>query len=96
MAYDAEPEMIDHINRNKSDNSLKNLRSSDIHQNGLNRNLGNNNTSGCKGVYYVKSRDRWIVKSPKINGKSTNQGYFKTQQEAIDHRVSTYGFDLCF
>lgn len=96
MYCGAEPEMIDHINRDKSDNRLSNLRAADNTINKLNQNLPNNNTSGCKGVYYVKSRDRWYVASPKIHGKSVRSGYFRTSEEAIRHRIALYGEDSCF
>lgn len=57
----SEPEYLDHINRNKSDNSLDNLRESSPEKNRSNTDLMNSNTTGYIGVYwyYYKGSPRW-------------------------------------
>lgn len=51
--------------------------------------LSLNNTSGVKGVYWDKSRNRWTALGKK-NGKSINLGRFKNKEEAIAARKA-YG-----
>lgn len=50
---------IDHINGNRSDNRLKNLREATRSDNLCNRGPQSNNTSGHKGVYWSKRAGRW-------------------------------------
>lgn len=50
---------IDHINRVRNDNRISNLRSASRSENGANRSIGSNNTSGFKGVCYIKSVNMW-------------------------------------
>lgn len=74
---------IDHINGNTLDNRKKNLRIVTSQQNGCNRKLGSNNTTGYKGVTYHK-RDRLYQSSIKIKGKRQYLGWFKTAEEAAN------------
>ena len=66
---------IDHINRNKSDNCISNLRLATIGQNQHNRDKSKNNTSGYKGIVWDKSRNKWRAQI-KINNKVINLGRF--------------------
>lgn len=50
---------IDHIDRNKTNNSLDNLRDVSQTVNRRNRGLNKNNSSGYVGVY--KKRDKWAA-----------------------------------
>ncbi len=43
---------VDHIDNNKLNNTISNLRWCDLSENQYNRQLGSNNKSGIKGVYY--------------------------------------------
>jgi len=55
-----EPEdQLDHINGNKSDNRLCNLREADTKQNMRNVGKQAHNTSGLKGVSWHKLRNKW-------------------------------------
>ena len=49
------PEQIDHINGNRSDNRIDNLRAATKSQNALNSRMPKNNTSGVKNVSWCKS-----------------------------------------
>lgn len=52
---------IDHINLNRSDNRIKNLREASNLQNSWNKGISIRNTSGYKGVSLDKSSGKWIV-----------------------------------
>ena len=72
---------IDHINRNRQDNRICNLRDVNSQQNKLNSGVRRNNTSGVKGVSWDKKSKRWRVQA-RINGQKTYIGVFDTLEEA--------------
>lgn len=75
---------VDHINENKADNRWTNLRQATPSQNHRNRGMQRNNTTGYKGVTFVKSRNCYIG-GVKLNGKRYNCGpTFKTAKEAYE------------
>lgn len=53
---------IDHINGNRSDNRLVNLRLATNKENSTNRDKNRNNTSGFKGVFWNKRSKKWTAK----------------------------------
>ncbi len=73
---------IDHINGQKDDNRIKNLRIVTKKGNGRNRQLSANNTSGISGVHWCRTARRWIAKI----GKSQYVGAFVEKQDAIAAR----------
>lgn len=75
--------MLDHINGIRNDNRPENLREVDAFQNGANRGLGSNNTSGYKGVSWSKSENRWRA-NVKVRGKTYSIGSFLTREEAVE------------
>ena len=78
---------IDHINRNRSDNRIANLRDVTNQQNLCNAGDFSTNTSGRKGVYWDKRDSRWracIVNK----GRYLSLGYFDTQAKAVAARVA--------
>ena len=75
---------VDHIDRNKHNNSLDNLRWVTKSENALNTNLFSHNTSGVKGVYYSSDHSLWVAQI-QINGKRVIK-YSKTMEEAIENR----------
>lgn len=52
-------EQIDHINMDRSDNRIANLRQASACENQQNRTKQSNNTSGVKGVCWDKNSNRW-------------------------------------
>ena len=50
---------VDHINRIKLDFRNENLRICNSSENGVNRKIGSDNTSGVTGISYDKSRSKW-------------------------------------
>jgi hypothetical protein len=75
------PTVIDHINRDPSDNRIANLRAATHSQNLRNQGIGRRNTSGFKGVSYFSARGKWRAYLS-VNGKFTSLGLFKTATEA--------------
>lgn len=74
---------IDHINRNRTDNRLANLREASPAENGQNRRLGTNSTSGHIGVTFAKDAGKWQA-SIGVNGRLRYLGQFTTVQQAAD------------
>jgi len=73
--YGIEPKgLIDHINGNKTDNRLSNLRLATPSQNGQNAILQKRNISGFKGVTLQKGN--WVVRI-NIGGKNQYFGTYK-------------------
>jgi hypothetical protein len=82
LSHGAWPEFeIDHINCDKSDNRLENLRCATRHENQRNAPIAKNNRSGYKGVYWNKSLKKWVAQI-KTGGKNSSLGGFKTAAEA--------------
>lgn len=75
------PPKIDHINGNCFDNRVENLRPATAYQNTQNAKLSKNNTSGIKGVYYLKHTGKWAA-SIRANGVYYYFGSFATIEEA--------------
>ena len=73
--------VVDHINQNKLDNRLSNLRWLTVSQNGMNSKMWTSNTSGTKGVYWVPSRKRFLALIH-FNKKKEYLGYYETKEEA--------------
>jgi hypothetical protein len=48
--------------------------------------LSKSNTSGVKGVSFLKDRNKWRA-SANIDGKKTNLGTFLTMNEAVAARL---------
>ena len=56
------PRMIDHINNDRSDNRIENLRQADDRQNAHNQSLRKDNSTGIKGVSWNNARKTWVVR----------------------------------
>ena len=76
------PKEIDHINRNKADNRLVNLREVTKKQNQHNKGLQKNNTSGCIGVWWYKKANKWRVQLHDEFSKLKSHGLFTDFNDA--------------
>lgn len=72
---------IDHINHNKSDNRIKNLREATPQQNQFNKKITTRNTSGFKGVSFHNLTKKWRA-AININKKTKYLGEFNSPEEA--------------
>jgi hypothetical protein len=72
---------IDHKNLDKKDNRIDNLRLADFGENSVNASVRSDNTSGFRGVFFEKRRQRWIVYATK-NGVRRQFGSFKEKHLA--------------
>ena len=63
------PKEIDHINGDRQDNRLENLREVTRSQNQFNKAMAQNNTSGYRGVSWHKKSQQWAIRVC-ANGKS--------------------------
>lgn len=72
---------IDHINGDKSDNRLANLREATLSENQHNRGCPITNTSGFKGVSWCRRTKLWHA-AIKVSRRSINLGYFDRPEDA--------------
>lgn len=85
---------IDHINGDKSDNRIANLRAVTKLENNRNTSMPRHNTTGTVGVYHCARYGTWEA-SITVNQRRMNLGTYKTMAEAIAARKAAekiYGF----
>lgn len=74
---------IDHINGDRSDNRIANLREATPAENHQNRALSRKNSSGFTGVFFDKRRKKWIA-SIGVNRRSKFLGSYSSPEEAAE------------
>ena len=79
--------VVDHIDRNKTNNKWENLRSVTQAENGRNTNLRKDNSSGVKGVWYSKRDNLWYARCW-LKGKAIKLGSYKVKEDAIQARLN--------
>lgn len=87
MVYGAWPDEtadIDHINGNRADNRICNLRIATRAENIRNSRTRSNNKSGHKGVSWDKAKQAWMARIKATNGRIVHLGYFAAKHEAAD------------
>jgi len=72
---------LDHINRVKDDNRVDNLRIADFSQNAQNAGAHKDNASGVRGIFWDKSRCKWVAELT-IDGKLIFKQRFNSKEEA--------------
>lgn len=74
---------IDHIDHNKTNNRISNLRDVSRSQNQRNKLMPKNNTSGVTGVAWHKQRGKWVAYSRVSgSGKIKHLGLYESISEA--------------
>lgn len=89
ITYGYWPKELDHINGQKDDNRIANLREATRSQNMANGPLPRNSTSGVKGVSFDKATSKWIAYAT-LNGKMKNLGRFDSKDAARAARQQTF------
>lgn len=75
------PDRIDHVDGNRADNRISNLRVATQSQNILNSKLSKNNTSGFKGATWHKGAGRWAAQAT-VDGEHIHLGLFDLVEDA--------------
>ena len=94
MVHGAWPEYVDHIDRDKKNNRLANLRAVTNQENSRNASANKSNTSGVKGVHWHDAGGCWTARIM-VDYKSIHLGSFEDKDEAIRARRQAelkYGF----
>lgn len=81
-------DQIDHINGNKSDNRICNLRDVGQIDNGRNQKMPVTNTSGVVGIVWLSKRQKWAARI-KVNRVQKTIGIFNTLFDAVAARKSS-------
>jgi len=79
-------DQIDHINGDKEDNRLVNLREATSQENLKNQKMPCNNTSGVMGVYWHKPTANWRARIM-VGRKYISLGYFDDFEDAAAARA---------
>tara|TARA_B110000208_G_scaffold159083_1_gene193565 strand:+ start:297 stop:794 length:498 start_codon:yes stop_codon:yes gene_type:complete len=94
MSHGYLPEFLDHINRDRSDNRLRNLRECTRNENQHNRKTSSKSASSVKGVHWNKEFGKWRAQC-QINGKRHHVGSFDDIEDAkiavTDWRKKNHG-----
>jgi hypothetical protein len=77
------PKYIDHINGDRSDNRIENLRECTNSQNSANKNKLATNKSGYKGVHFVRSVGKYRAQIT-LDSKVKHLGYYETAEQASE------------
>ena len=79
--------IVDHIDRDKLNNHIDNLRWATHSQNGMNRSAPKSNKSSQTGVHYDKSNKKWTAQIG-LNRKNIYLGRFENFEDAVKARLA--------
>jgi len=92
MHHGTYPDQIDHINRDRTDNRIENLRAADNSSNQRNVGLRKDNSTGHKGIHIADGKYLARIRFKNVRHYL---GVFKTLEEAVqayrDKEVELYG-----
>tara|TARA_R110001606_G_scaffold27768_3_gene88653 strand:+ start:2256 stop:2783 length:528 start_codon:yes stop_codon:yes gene_type:complete len=88
--YGYTPKKLDHINRNKTDNRVSNLRPISTQGNARNQGLNPRNKSGFNGVLWCKLSSKWRAQIV-VSGKAISIGFFSC---FVDACWARYGYNI--
>jgi hypothetical protein len=78
---------VDHIDRNRSNNKIENLREASKSCNMRNSTQQNSTTSGVKGLSWHKATQKWVAQIM-VNGTVKHLGLYSDFAEAAAHRLA--------
>lgn len=81
---------IDHINRERSDNRIANLREATNAENQQNCNVRSTNKSGYTGVSWNSDRRKWAAQLW-VNGQNIKLGFYKDKVDAAAAYIQAKG-----
>ena len=87
---------LDHINHDRTDNRMTNLRIATQRENLRNQSMYCNNTTGHTGVSFSKDRNKYYAQI-KVNYKRKHLGYFENVEDAakaVKEARAHYGFHV--
>ena len=73
---------VDHKDRNRLNNQRSNLRNATIREQRRNRGVGTSNTTGYKGVYFCKQKDKFQAYIRPKYGKVVHIGFYVNKEDA--------------
>lgn len=79
-------DQLDHVDGDRTNNRISNLRECTYAENHQNRGMHSNNTSGVQGVCLFKPTGKWAAYIC-VNGKRINLGLFNSIEEAAAARA---------
>lgn len=85
MAYNEWPSSLDHIDGDRSNNKIENLRPVTQKENCRNSSIPVNNTSGHIGVSWIKRLNAWTAQI-KVDQVKRHLGVFKNFDDAVKAR----------
>lgn len=77
------PDHIDHVNGDKADNRIENLRQANNTTNHWNEAIRSTNKSGHKGIWWHKQSGKWEA-ACRVNGKQKTVGRFERIEDAVE------------
>lgn len=80
------PKLVDHIDRDKLNNKIENLREATNRMNVINSGLSKNNKSGVKGVLWDKSCSKWHAQITN-EGVKIGLGRYSKLLDAVEARL---------
>lgn len=84
--HGCKPAVIDHINGDRSDNRISNLRSVSAFENARNSARKSSNRSGHTGVSWCSAVNKWRA-TIQLDGKAKHLGVFQRMEDAIAARL---------
>ena len=79
--------VVDHKDKNPSNDRITNLRDTNQQQNVINSSVRAKSRSGCRGVAWDKSRNKWVARI-KAGDEHVFLGRYDTKGEAISARLN--------